>query len=226
MDVMYGRALSSAFEGEGDDDEDWSENFRLVVGAIVTVRVPIDVGTLSHLLELDEATVENALGRIASLLCIADDQVRVVHKSFADFLMDPKRCTDPRYQIDKTVHNQRLSSRCLRALKGDLRSNMCSIDMTQLNSEVADLQHRIQKNIPRHLQYASRYWIDHLTSAPHTPELLTELEEFVTRQLLNWLEVISVMNLLPVMTMELQELHVWLKSDPVSSAGVRSAHYL
>ncbi|KAJ3247945.1 hypothetical protein HK104_007761, partial [Borealophlyctis nickersoniae] len=218
MDVMYGRALSSAFEGEGDDDEDWSENFRLVLGAIVTVPVPIDVGTLSHLLELDEDTVENTLGRIASLLYIADDQVRVVHKSFADFLTDPKRCTDPRFQIDQTVHNQRLSSCCLRALKDDLKSNMCSIAVTQLNSEVADLQQRIQKNIPGHLRYASRYWIDHLTSAPHTPELLTELDELLTRQLLNWLEVISVMNLVPVMTMELQELHVWLKSDPVSSA--------
>ncbi|KAJ3277471.1 hypothetical protein HK104_003266 [Borealophlyctis nickersoniae] len=106
MDDMYKRALSSAFEGEGDDDQDWSDNFRLVVGAIVTVRVPLDVGTLSHLLELDENTVENTLGRIASLLYIADDQVRVVHKSFADFLTDPKRCTDPRFQIDQTVHNQ------------------------------------------------------------------------------------------------------------------------
>ncbi|KAJ3277472.1 hypothetical protein HK104_003267, partial [Borealophlyctis nickersoniae] len=95
---------------------------------------------------------------------------------------------------------------------------MCSIGVTQLNSAVVDFEQRIQNNIPGHLRYASRYWINDLTSAPHIPELLTELDELVTRQLLNWLEVISVMNLVPVMTMELQELRVWLKSDPVRAA--------
>ncbi|KAJ3030851.1 hypothetical protein HDV00_008636 [Rhizophlyctis rosea] len=210
MDKIYLRTLSNAFDGT-DDEDGWCENFRIVVGAIVTVRVPLNIASLADLLDMDEDTVAETLGKVAALLYIADDQVRVIHKSFADFLADRERCSDERFQVDRTGTEQRIAEGCLRALNDRLRPNMCDIGLGELNSEVSDLPQRVEENILQHVQYATRFWVDHVVSGVYTVDLLRRIDELFQKRLVDWLEVVSVLELVSWTTLQLRKLQYWVK---------------
>ncbi|KAJ3031301.1 hypothetical protein HDV00_008391 [Rhizophlyctis rosea] len=219
MDQMYTRTLGRAFDGvDHYDDEGWLEAFRRILGAIITVRVPLDGVALADLLECSEDTVINVLSRINSLLYIADDQIRVVHKSFADFLVNPKRCTDPRFFVVHFHRDDALAAGCFRLLNTQLRANMCGMEVSQLNQEVADLNHRIIVNIPKSVQYAARFWIDHLLCSTSTEALLPHLDHLLNEQLLNWLEVVSVLSIVDAIMFAMPKLVVWAKSVMVGDS--------
>jgi len=75
-----------------------------------------------------------------------------------------------------------------------LRRDICGIsDPSILNNEVDDLPTRILKHIPPHLQYACRHWAFHLTNAMISDILLDLLKEFVSKYLLYWVEVCSLL---------------------------------
>ncbi|KAJ3039657.1 hypothetical protein HDV00_012001 [Rhizophlyctis rosea] len=219
MDAMYLRTLGNAFDGiEREQRNGWFENFRLIVGAIVTLRIPLDLPSLSHLLQVEEDTVADILKRIVSLLYVTDKQIRVIHKSFADFLTDQARCTDERFLINRNGCELHLASKCLRSLNTELKPNMCHIHTSLLNSEIPDLDARIQDNISKHLQYAAQYFIDHFLRAPPDlltlrPDLLPNFRAFWKEQFLNWLEVVSVLGMVPAATLALLDLNDWAISE-------------
>ncbi|KAJ3033250.1 hypothetical protein HK097_004923, partial [Rhizophlyctis rosea] len=210
MDQMYSRTLGKAFEGE-DDMEGWCANLHAVMNVIVTVRVPLGMEALADMVGMDVETVAETLSKIASLLYIADNQIRVIHKSLADFLLDPKRCTDSRFSINRDESNQHVVLACLKALNDHLAPNMCGIHPSQFNSEVADLNERIQEKIPGCVQYASRYWIDHLLDASYAREFNQHLDRMFAERVMDWLEVVSVLGIVPVITLELGRLKDWVK---------------
>ncbi|KAJ3034722.1 hypothetical protein HDV00_004768 [Rhizophlyctis rosea] len=219
-DELYSRTLATAFNGI-DDEEGWCGKFRDIVGAIIALQASLGREALSGLLGIPEVCIDDTLARIASLLYIADDQIRLIHKSLADFLLHPDRCTDKRFQIDLKACESRVANGCLRSLNYGLR-NMCQLDPSLLNSEVSDLEDRMLQNIPRHVLYATIHWIDHFCTATLTPELLSQFDRFLKEHVLNWLEVVSVLGAVPATTIDLLKLDDWVLSDVRSPAKVKS----
>jgi hypothetical protein len=101
-----------------------------------------------------------------SLLALGEDlnqPVKPFHKSFPDFITDPSRCTDTRFYISPKDLHLELAMNCLRMMNDGLEQNLLSLPDYALNSEVKDLETRINDRISVALQYACRSWHNHLT---------------------------------------------------------------
>ena len=76
--------------------------FHSVISTIVLLRDPLPLRPLAILLHTDINDVKGALVNIQSIIFLADpeDTSRIYHKSFPDFITDPKRCShDPRFHV-------------------------------------------------------------------------------------------------------------------------------
>jgi hypothetical protein len=146
------------------------------------VRATVKV--LNAFLELDE-----------SISASTSNHICLVHPCFADFLING--CHDAQLKINITQTHESLALGCLNLLCTHLRQNICSIeDPTLANSDVANppLLERLDVCVSDAVQYTVCYWTFHLTQvvAPHGG-LIEILQEFVTKHMLHWLELLSLL---------------------------------
>ena len=95
--------------------------------------------------------------------------------------------------VDGEKQHTLLAVQCLKAMQL-LKQDICGINNPcLLNSEVDNLPSRIKANIPVHIQYASRYWMFHLTHALISDTLADLLRKFCTKYLLYWVEACSLL---------------------------------
>jgi hypothetical protein len=214
IDLLYTEVLQQA---PSNGDRDFHLHFKLVVGAVVLVFYPLSVKALSDLLR-NCGTTPRIYGTLRALhsLLIPDgieDPVQVFHKSFPDFLMDPKRCTDPQFLIDPPTQHREVLLSCLNLMKKRLKRNICGLDDYVPLREVDDLPTQRSKHIGDALGYACQYWASHLaktsSSGPGFEEVDKEINDFFTTYFLFWLEVLSLMEKLEIGVYALKDVHQW-----------------
>ena len=123
-----------------------------------------------------------------------DNPVKPFHKSFPDFITDPSRCIDPRFCISPQDSHIELATSCLRLMNDGLKQNLLSLPNYALNSEVDDLEARINNRISVALGYACKSWHSHLTRMEgDVSNVISDLRRFLEEKFLAWLEVVSVL---------------------------------
>ena len=193
LNSLYTSILQEAF---GDDDPEDDPKVRSVLGTMILAVNPLSPSTIATLLGFDTEEVFPLLSSVHSLLTLQEDvdrPVRPFHKSFPDFIVDPARCTSPRFHIHPPDHHTELLVGCLDLMNRGLKQNMCKLPDGVLNSEVDD--QRIEKNIDHALQYACRSWHKHLigTASAHISKIAPALHRFLEGKFVFWLEVLSVL---------------------------------
>jgi len=91
IDILYIKVLKQAVDDVDIEDEEFHSHFRTVVGAVLLVFNPLSVLALSDLLRVPG--ISTALRSLHSVLLVPtskDAAVHIFHKSFPDFLMDPR----------------------------------------------------------------------------------------------------------------------------------------
>ena len=169
-----------------------------ILGAVILATNPLSPSTIAAILGFNTTDVLLRLLSTHSLLIIQEDinhPVRPFHKSFPDFITDPARCVNQRFQVSPPDHHLELLLGCLELMDQALKKNMCSLPETVKNSEVDDLKERADQFITPALQYACKSWHRHLTNnhIAHTPRIISTLHQFLEKKFLCWLEVISVL---------------------------------
>ena len=214
-DLLYTQVLEHAFHGM---DQDFYSHFKLVVGTVLLIFNPLSIKALSGLLKKcsTQSRISSTLRALHSLLRIPDnteEPVQIFHKSFPDFLMDPGRCTDPRFFIDPPIYHNQILLSCLNVMKRGLKKNICSLDKLTPLSEVEDLPARKAACIGDALGYACRFWTTHLArtdaSSLDVEEVQKEVSEFFTSRLLFWIEALSLMRNLDVGVYALNDVDQW-----------------
>lgn len=199
LDQLYLQVLASAV---ADASDELVNTMRLLVGSIVLAKEPLSPRTLAALLGIDVLDVVNALAGLHAVLIIPgpnelDKFIRLIHPTFAEFLTNPGRCTNAQFLVILTAHHAILLDRCLRIMAHHLKRDICHIgDPTLSKSEIDDLPGRIAQHIPLHLAYACRHWVAHAEQCELSEALLQNLNEFVHRHLLNWVEASSLIGVL------------------------------
>ena len=194
LDSLYMKILQEAFGRDHPEDD---PRIRSVLGTVILATNPLSPSAIATLLGLDTADVSPLLSSVGSLLILQEDTdfpVRPFHKSFPDFIIDPTRCTNERFHISPD-HHQELFVHCLELMNQRLKKNMCKLPDAFMNSEVNDLQERIDQYIDPALQYACKSWHKHLIDK-HTvckPTILSTLHQFLESKFLFWLEILSVL---------------------------------
>ena len=215
LDKLYTEVLQVAFlDGEADEEEFYS-CFRSVVGAVILVFNPLSIPTLSDILGISD--VSTVLRSLHSLLIVPASQpnetsISVLHKSFPDFLTDPKRCTDNRFFINPSACHTDILLSCLNVMKGGLKRDICQLGFVDL-SEVKDLPAQRKAYIGGALGYACQFWTIHLVesvnSGPEVGEIYKAIDGFFTTCFLFWAEVLSLMEKLDIGVYALKSIEQW-----------------
>jgi len=214
IDILYTQVLKQAVDDIDIDDEEPHSCFRTVVGAVLLLFNPLSVEVLSDLLGV--VSVSTTLRPLHSLLHIPISKVtpiHIFHKSFPDFLMDPKRCTDQRFFIDPSIHHREILLLCLKLMKKRLKKNICNLDDYVLLGNVKGLPDHRLAYIGDALGYACCFWTNHLMSIPGSgpgvEEVWKAIDDFFTMDLLFWIEVLSLMESIDVCVYALNNIQQW-----------------
>jgi len=193
LDSLYMSILQEAF---GDDEPEGDRKVRSVLGAVVLAASPLSPSAIAALLGINFESVFLRLSSVHSLLVLGDTDspVRPFHKSFADFIVDPTRCTNKRFYVSPPAHHPELLIGCLGLMSRTLEKNMCKLPDAVINSEVDDLWDRTNQYINPALRYACMLWHKHLVYGDpgHTPDIGSAIRLLLERKFLFWLEVLSV----------------------------------
>ena len=212
LDSLYTSILQMAF-GAGDPKA--HSRVKSTIGAVVLVVNPILPSGIAKLVGLDPEEVILFLTSIQSLLSLGEDfdqPVKPFHKSFPDFITDPSRCTDPRFHISPGNLHLELVTNCLRIMDDELEQNLLSLPDYALNSEVKNLETRIDDQINIALRYACLSWHNHLTKTEEcVADVVSYLRTFLEQKFLAWLEVVSVIKAVGGAVAALERLIPWLQ---------------
>jgi hypothetical protein len=195
------------------------ESFPQVVGAFVLAFDPLSRKSIVHFLpgKYKREDVTRLLHYLHSVFYIPeklDSEIKVIHQSFRDFLTDKDRCKEEKFQIDQEAVHEGFFHGCI-SLMSKLKRDMCDIkapgariveskettdsgDMEATDgsdretADVNNVERSKLKSIKPELQYACRFWVQHLQKISK-PELFTEALEFLRKHFLHWLETLSLM---------------------------------
>ncbi|KAI5856229.1 vegetative incompatibility protein HET-E-1 [Tricharina praecox] len=203
LDLMYLKIIRYAVQVRGQasstSEERLSQRFRQIVGSIVVSNEALTVGALSALLNMQPYDVDRTVESLGSILRYPEfdeTPIKLLHPSFRDFLLDNRRCNDPRFSIIADNAHRELAMRCLQLMSRHLKQDVCSLKLP--GSLIEEIDPRIvQPCLPEEVQYACRYWVDHLQRSEtilHDSEPLhDQVHTFLKEHFLHWMEALSLM---------------------------------
>ena len=198
--------------------------FQRVVGVLLTAAQyrALCEETIAELAGVGPNLVKKWVKDLGSLLSRDEGTnggIRVRHLSISDFLVSDDCPCD--YRINLQDANVKLGIACVKTMVSQLRFNICGLEDSRLaNTDVDDLPSRIRKNISDSLQYSSFYWPNHLCFTPDKNDrrVWESLKEFFERLCpLFWVEVLSLMGMVPMGVPSIRKVISWAKVSPASS---------
>ncbi|KAK3340804.1 hypothetical protein B0H65DRAFT_271017 [Neurospora tetraspora] len=193
--MLIKRTNSGFIPRASEEQEAIVKEFREIVGTLVILADPLPVKSLAGLLGIEEQVIGHRLSLFNSVLNIPSDltaPVKTLHLSFRDFLVDPKnRATNPSW-VDEEMTYKKLVAKCLELLRDCLQEDICSLQRPGKSRAEVDRQIFL-KHLPSEIQYACLYWVYHLKRNRRTVRDGDQVHHFLTRYLLYWLKVLSLM---------------------------------
>jgi hypothetical protein len=222
IDPLYTQVLEYAFSGVKETGV--FGYLRRILGAVVLAFNPLSRAQIAKILGFSPSLITTILRHLHSVLLVPSEdsrEIRVFHKSFPDFLQDCDRCSDPRFFVDPAVHHGHLALNCLDLLKG-LTRNPCGLPAYVMNRDVVDLPGLLEKSVGGGLRYACGYWAAHVRSSPTTKgdalRLVASATEFFTKNVIPWIEVMSLDDRLEGVIHSIHHLFDWMATVGTQSA--------
>ena len=190
--------------------------WRMIVVITTAQHRSLCKESIVELAGVEPYLVEKLVDDLSSLLYRdqgAIGRIRVRHLSIYEFFVSD-RCD---YHSKLQAAHMEQGIACLKTMVGQLRFNICNLEDSRLaNADVKDLQSRIEQNISDPLQYSCLYWSNHLSISPshsnHDPRVLGSLKGFLEGLYpLFWIEVLSIMGMVPIGAPSLRRVISWAK---------------
>ena len=214
IDPLYAQILVHAFLDIKDTTVFTS--LRRVLGAVVLAFNPLSRVQIAGILGVNASLIARSLRHLHSVLFVPNEdsrEIRIFHKSFPDFLQDRDRCPDPKFFIDPPAHHRDIALDCLELLK-KLKSNPCNLPDFVMNRDVADLPKLLEDKVGGATRYACGYWTMHVRSSPTTDDyaiqLIPSVTKFFEKDVVPWIEVMSLENRLESVIHSIYNLLDWL----------------
>ncbi|KAG9033497.1 hypothetical protein FS837_002447, partial [Tulasnella sp. UAMH 9824] len=215
LDALYIRVLESAESGLEETLPKAKETFHLVLETIVLLLDPLPAKALGELLSLHPDDVLTSIQDLRSVFVIpassdSVEPIRCFHPSFYDFITTPGRESGS-FFITMTDGHARLATLCIQTMHALLKKDPCCIgNPWSLNSEVPDLDARLDGAAPNHLRYSCRFFCSHISLCTVRDENLGQiLDSFCESRLLMWLEMMSLLGDIDGAINSVQLLKTW-----------------
>ena len=195
--------------------------FRRVIGVLLTTspyRALCDE-TIAELAEVNLNLVKKWVDALSSLLyrdAATNRGIRVRHLSVYDFFVSD-HCE---HQVNLRDADVQLGISCLRVMTAQLRFNICNLEDSRLaNADIKDLPSRVKQNISDALQYSCLHWLNHLCFPPtNRDQCVLALRRFFEGLYpLLWIEVLSIMGMVPIGVPSLRKLLSWVRVSLAAS---------
>ncbi len=195
--------------------------FQRMIGVLLTTspyRTLCDE-TIAELAGVKPNLVKKWVDALSSLLYrdeVANRGICVRHLSVYDFLVSD--CCD--YQVNLRDVDVQLAIACLEVMTTQLRFNICNLEDSRLaNADVKDLPSRVKQNISDAMQYSCLHWLNHLCLPPanHSQCVLALRRFFEGLYPLFWIEVLSIMEMVPIGVPSLRKLLSWVRVSLAAS---------
>ncbi|CAE6411275.1 unnamed protein product, partial [Rhizoctonia solani] len=187
LDRLYTTVLKAVFHERLDNNE--KQSMQGVLWTVVCAREPMTSATIASLASLDEDQVWAALQALRSVVHVPEDRslISTLHASFPEYMLDGSRSKG--FHCNESNANETLALHCFDSMKSGLRFNICELKSSYLTDDQIDnLSARVARCISPTLSYACRYWASHLRVAPATEKTHVMLLDFLSDQLLFWME--------------------------------------
>ena len=194
--------------------------FRQMIGVLLTAAPyrTLCEESIAELAGVRPNLVKKWVNDLSSLLYrdkAANGGIRVRHLSISDFFVSD-HCA---YQVNMEDASVQLGIACLKTMIEQLRFNICRLEDSRLaNAHIKDLSSRTKEYISDALQYSALYWSNHLCFTSDNGDLCVwgKLREFFGGLYgLFWIEVLSIVGMVPIGAPSLRRVISWAK---VSSA--------
>ena len=197
LDEIYITILTHSVSGSFDEyeREELYRLFKEIVGSIVVLIDPLSAVNLANLLGKTEEEIYQALDDLHSVLEVPESQeyaIRFLHSSFRDFLLSKERCWDQQFWVDEKKAHEILAQSCIRVMFNSLRRDICGLRAPGTFASAVE-SCRIEQYLPPDLQYACRYWVQHLQRSEYHLVDDCQVHKFLQEHLLHWLEALSLM---------------------------------
>lgn len=197
MDKTYQPILNRLLDDEESDESEQQrllEEFQTIIGVIILLAVPLSINALSSFLGIGADQISNRLDSFLSVLSVPSDRdqpVRILHLSFRDFLVQP----GTRFCIGKTQKHKHIAKLCLKTMRCRLQRNICHLAGPGTRRADIDPQN-IRQYLPPELRYSCRYWIHHLEQSHALPSEIDDVQLFVQKHFLHWVEAMALLGLI------------------------------
>ena len=166
------------------------KGLKTVLGCLVVLQQPLDIGSISTLLSLDDFDVIHCMRRISSIIVdgtesLAEKTVPRVHKSVVDYLVSDH--PHPGLRINVTEQHHSLTTTCFERIQR-LTFNVGHITTS----------HQLDKknsSISQGIIYPCQWLGRHLENGGERATLVSDVEIFMKNDFLQWLEVLSLQKL-------------------------------
>jgi len=210
LESLYG-LYSSILKAHGKNGGFW----RMIVVITTAQYHPLCEEPIAVLTGVKPNIVEKWVDALSSLLYRdegANGAIRVRHLSISDFFLSD-RCE---YQVNLREAHAQQGIACLESMIKGLRFNICNLEDSRLaNADIRDLPSRVKQNVSDPLQYSCLHWSNHLCSSATRDERLLVLgglkKFFGGLYPLFWVEVLSIMGMVPIGAQSLQRLLSWVR---------------
>ncbi|KAK2731432.1 hypothetical protein FQN55_004690 [Onygenales sp. PD_40] len=196
FDITYLPVLDQLiFELDKLDRDAILAEFEEVVGTIIVLNESLSVRSLANILRLSDAEVVRRLKLLHSVLSVPRDPespIRLLHLSFRDYLLDPKK-SEKRFFLDETKQHRRIALKCLEMLSksGVLKTDICGVkEPGTLRTEIPS--QKIQACLPPEVRYACYHWVHHFQKSGIRIRDGDEIDTFLRKYLLHWFEALSL----------------------------------
>ncbi|KAF7972847.1 hypothetical protein HWV62_16962 [Athelia sp. TMB] len=199
LDDIYSESLRSI---EGREDEEFPCEFKTVVGMIIAAAEPLSSATIDAFRGKDAPPAEYMITQLGSVLAFPPSAaldphlpIRTLHSSFDDYISDIQRCGEE-WHIDIHLYHGALADNCISYLVSYFES-ADPVDISVPFSQECFMREVGNKGISlQALEYASTSWPYHICAMDETQlsesPIIESLEYFFQRNLLHWLELLSI----------------------------------
>ncbi|RAK95232.1 uncharacterized protein BO80DRAFT_275102 [Aspergillus ibericus CBS 121593] len=216
MDKLYTEILDRILTMEPEHDEEIVPLFQKVVGAMVVLRQPLSVPSLGKLIAASDDDSDYILAKICSLIdiCVPGCPPSFIHLSFKDYVLDGSRCPNRLFHITKERRHAELFRGCIKVMKESLHREIRNLHDHRSTVDAESSR----EQLPQYVRYACMFWVEHLSLSGLPPKQESyEVEVFVKRHFLQWLEFMAWLKMIPDADVALVKLYRMRMGDSLRS---------
>ena len=181
--------------------EDW-ELCQLILSTITLAFRPLHIIELAALsgmpadISLDAEDIKGVLELCGSFITVQDDDmVYVIHQSAQDYLRQNDKATAELFPDGQSHVHRFIYTHSLEVMTKTLKRNLHSLPHVGSSLELA----KPGQDPLLHVRYSVSHWIDHLNEGPDQQGSSDSgpVYEFLASKLLNWLEALCLLQVLP-----------------------------